>query len=66
MENFNSKRQVENLLQKIDRQVDNSLFGIAQSFLSLEDSHDIKILRKGYNYSIKLLMRTDDVSFYQF
>ena len=62
----NSKQKVENLLEKIDRQVDGSLFRIAQSFISLENSHDIKIIRKGNNYFIKLLMRTDDVSFYQF
>ena len=65
----NSKQKVENLLEKIDRQVDGSLFRIAQSFISLEESHDIAIIRRGNNYIIKLLisghMRTD-VSFYQF
>ena len=49
MEDFNTKKNLEKFIVMLDDKIDQSIYNIARSFLALEESHNIEVLRKGNN-----------------
>ena len=56
MDNFNTKAKLEMLLHKIDTEVDDCLFNIAESYLEVEKSLGYEVILKSKDVFCYLIL----------